>query len=132
MAASLIIAALALGGAAVAVDRRASAREAQAPAAYPPEGRLITVDGRQVHAVTRGTGPDLILIHGASGNTRDFTVALADRLAREFRVTAFDRPGLGWSEDAGAAGIDPRAYPALIDLVDRALRAHQRREPPWL
>jgi mannitol-1-phosphate 5-dehydrogenase len=31
-----------------------------------------------------------------------------------------------------AAGVDPLAYPALIDLVDRALRARQRGEPPWL
>lgn len=98
MAASLIIAALALGGAAVAVDRRASAREAQATAAYPPEGRLITVGGRQVHAVTRGTGPDLILIHGASGNLRDFTLGFMDHLTDRYRVTAFDRPGLGHTD----------------------------------
>jgi pimeloyl-ACP methyl ester carboxylesterase len=30
-----------------------------------------------VHYVADGEGPDLVLIHGASGNTRDFTHALA-------------------------------------------------------
>ncbi|WP_417693159.1 alpha/beta fold hydrolase [Roseibium sp.] len=62
------------------------------------EGRLLQIDGRTVHAVQEGSGPDVILIHGASGNLRDMTFSLAPRLARTFRVTAFDRPGLGFSE----------------------------------
>ncbi len=98
LATSLLLAALALGGAAFAVDRRAAAREADATAAWPPEGRLIEVDGRTVHAVTRGQGPDLVLIHGASGNLRDFTLGFMDQLTDRYRVTAFDRPGLGHSD----------------------------------
>ena len=109
MAASLIIAALAIGGATIAVDRRAGAREAQAAAAYPPEGRLLSVNGRQVHAVTRGTGPDLVLIHGASGNLRDFTLAFMDRLTDRYRVTAFDRPGLGHTDRVSDAFAHPFA-----------------------
>ena len=43
-------------------------------------------------------GPDLILIHGASGNARDMTWRLRPIWTRSYRVIAFDRPGLGWSD----------------------------------
>ncbi len=91
------IAALALTGGALAVDRRAAAREAQAQADFPPEGQLITVNGTTVHVLIRGTGPDLVLLHGASGNLRDFSFGLIDQLSDRYRVIAFDRPGLGYS-----------------------------------
>ena len=109
LVASLVIAAAALGGAAVAVNARAGRREAAAQAAFPPEGQLVDVDGRQVHAVTRGAGPDLVLIHGASGNLRDFTLGFMDRLTSRYRVTAFDRPGLGHSDRVSDALARPFA-----------------------
>ena len=86
---------------------RAGSREAAAREAYPPEGEILSVDGRAVHAVQMGSGPDLVLIHGASANTRDFTFTLAPLLADRYRVTVFDRPGLGWSErlPEGSEGI---------------------------
>lgn len=107
LALSLIAGVMVLGGCAAAVDSRATAREAAAEAAYPPTGRLLSVNGRQVHAHVQGSGPDLVLIHGASGNTRDFTHSLVARLARDYRVIAFDRPGLGWSDDLGQDGLSP-------------------------
>ncbi|MEB8386159.1 alpha/beta hydrolase [Rhodobacteraceae bacterium KMM 6894] len=76
----------------------ANQREEQARAEYPPIGQLLNVDGTQVHAWTRGSGPDVVLLHGAGGNLRDFTFDLAKRLSRTYRVTAFDRPGLGWTD----------------------------------
>lgn len=109
LALSLLAGVMVLGGCAAAVDQRATAREAAAEAAYPPTGRLLQVNGRQVHAHVQGAGPDLVLIHGASGNTRDFTFALVDRLARDYRVIAFDRPGLGWSDALGEDGLSPIA-----------------------
>jgi len=87
-----------LAGCSVIVDRRASEREAEAERAFPPEGRFVTVEGQRVHAVVRGSGPDLVLIHGLSGNLRDFTFSMVDRLAERYRVIAFDRPGLGYSD----------------------------------
>ena len=75
----------------------AARREAATAAAFPPLGQIIMVQGRRVHAMTKGRGPDLIVIHGASGNLRDL-LPLIDLLAPHYRVTAFDRPGLGWSD----------------------------------
>lgn len=81
-----------------AVQWRAAARERHAAETYPPQGRLIEVDGVTVHAEVFGNGPDLVLIHGASGSTRDMTFSLAGILADRYRVIVLDRPGLGWTE----------------------------------
>lgn len=94
--ASLSLAALA--GCAVLTDRQADARTVAAELEFPPEGQFIDVNGRQVHAVVRGQGPDLVLIHGAGGNTREFTFEFMDRLTDRYRVIVFDRPGLGYTD----------------------------------
>jgi pimeloyl-ACP methyl ester carboxylesterase len=90
---------------------RAGVRERRAEAEFPPEGQVLTVNGRRVHAVVTGTGPDLVLLHGLSGNARDFTFALAPALAARYRVIVFDRPGLGFSDPlpAGADGLADQA-----------------------
>ena len=94
---SLSILAAVLVTLALITDAVAARRQAAVAAAFPPLGQILTVNGHKVHALTRGTGPDLILIHGASGNLRDL-LPLIDLLAPGYRVTAFDRPGLGWSD----------------------------------
>lgn len=121
LALSLLLAATAIGGCALITDRRASTREAAAEAAYPPTGSFVEVEGRRIHAHIQGSGPDLVLIHGASGNTRDFTFALVDRLAQDYRVIAFDRPGLGWSEDMGETGISPMHQARLLQQAAERL-----------
>ncbi len=110
-----------LAGGALLVDRRAALREAQAEAAYPPTGQLITVNGSTVHADVQGAGPDLILLHGASGNSRDFTFALVDLLKDDYRVIAFDRPGLGWSDSLGARGRSPISQAQLLQAAAETL-----------
>lgn len=83
---------------------RSAQRESRAEASFPPEGQIVEVDGIAVHAVVMGEGPDVILIHGSSGNTRDMTFALAPILAENYRVIVFDRPGLGYSESFNPDG----------------------------
>ena len=109
--------------------RRARLREEAAEAAHPPRGMLIRVRGdfgqTVIHAEIRGDGPDLILIHGASGSSREFTFQLMDRLKGRFRVIAFDRPGLGWSEDMGDAGVSPQGQVAALRQAAERLRVHR-------
>ncbi len=110
LAASILIlagTALGLGGCAAYVDSRAATREAAAEARYPPLGQLVEVNGRQVHVHVEGAGPDLVLIHGANGNLRDWTFQLAGELAEDYRVIAFDRPGLGWSDPLPDGAVSP-------------------------
>ena len=87
---------------------RIRSREGEIHRLYPPLGQFVTVAGRRVHAVTMGNGPDLVLIHGASGQLRDLA-DLMRHLSPRFRVTAFDRPGLGYSDSLGIAGVAPAA-----------------------
>ena len=94
----MVIALTALVVLIVVVQWRAGAYERAAEIAYPPVGEIVKVDGRAVHVWIQGTGPDLVLIHGASGNMRDFTFDFAGKLTDRYRVIAFDRPGLGWSD----------------------------------
>ncbi len=109
--------ALALLAFAAVVQIRARAHEARAEAASPPEGRILDMGGVQVHAVVMGQGPDLVLIHGASGNARDMTFRLAPRLAERYRVIAFDRPGLGYSDRINQTGA---TIAQQADLLARA------------
>lgn len=115
MAVSLILAGtLALGSSAAAVRRRAAEREAAARVSHPPTGELIEVEGHTLHVHIEGRGPDLVLIHGASGSSRDFTFRFVDRVKARYRVLAFDRPGLGWSDDIGAQGANPLVQAVLL------------------
>jgi pimeloyl-ACP methyl ester carboxylesterase len=76
----------------------AARREAAIEAAFPPEGHLLDVGGTVVHAYAGGPAgaPELVLIHGASGNALDMRL-LGARLGHRFRWAAFDRPGLGYT-----------------------------------
>ena len=87
-------------------------RAAASEAAAPPLGQFVTVNGHKIHALIRGSGPDLILIHGASGNLRDF-LPLIDLLAATYRVIAMDRPGLGWS-DPSPLGMTLQGQAAIL------------------
>ncbi|OWU84838.1 alpha/beta hydrolase [Oceanicola sp. 22II-s10i] len=100
---------------------RVSSRRAAAEAAHPPEGSFVEVDGQRVHYVQKGQGPDVVLIHGASGNTRDMTFSLVDRLAGDFRVTAFDRPGMGYTPRMAASGVTVTDQARLLSGAAQAL-----------
>ncbi|MBI1418140.1 MAG: alpha/beta fold hydrolase [Limimaricola sp.] len=99
MAVKLLAAAAILGAAGTAalnvVDKR---REDAAEAAYPPVGQIVMVGKIRIRAVVMGEGPDLVLIHGASGSIRDMTFDFAPELAKHYRVIVFDRPGMGYSD----------------------------------
>lgn len=130
LAASLLVAGAALAGGALWVGARASAREAAAEARWPAEGQVIRVGERLVHAVVSGSGPDVVLIHGAGGNARDFTFDLVGRLDDRYRVIVFDRPGLGHTPAArdaawSGAGETPSEQAALLRSAAGALGAER-------
>ncbi|MGR3712964.1 MAG: alpha/beta fold hydrolase [Shimia sp.] len=82
-------------------------RNSQAKTDFPPDGAFVEVNGHPVHYVELGdaSAPALVLLHGASGNTRDFTFEIADMLAENYRVIVFDRPGLGHTPALAANGV---------------------------
>src|SRR6056297_985370 len=102
-------------------QHRARLHEARAEAAFPPQGQFIEVNGHRVHALTMGEGPDVVLIHGASGNIRDMTHSLAPRLAKRYRVTIFDRPGLGYTDRINITGATIRQQADLLSAAARQI-----------
>ncbi len=60
------------------------------------QGKFISVNGEQIRYFQKGAGKDILLVHGTPGSLEDWQ-PLMDTLAINFRVTAFDRPGHGYS-----------------------------------
>src|SRR5438876_5539077 len=59
---------------------------------------VVTVENLRVHYVESGTGRTVVLIHGNAGDVEDFEFGTIDRLSRDYRVLAIDRPGHGGSD----------------------------------
>ena len=100
---------------------RAARVEAAAERDFPPSGQFIEVDGTRVHYLEQGKGPALVLLHGASGNLRDMSFSLIDRLAQHYRVIAFDRPGLGYTDVIADMSLSGQAR--LLSQAARQLGA---------
>ena len=88
-------------------------------AAYPATGDFIEIDGVKLHYVAHGDArddqPTIVVVHGASSNTRDLKLGLADTLSQYYRVITFDRPGFGWSERPNGGGhLDPAEQAGLL------------------
>ncbi len=93
---------------------------------FPPTGPILQIDGTQVHAHVEGAGPDLVLLHGASGNAREFTFSLVGKLKDSFRVIALDRPGHGYTgriESRAGLGESPIEQANLLSQAARELGA---------
>ncbi len=125
LAAKILIFLLVLAGLWGWVLYRAAQAEATAEAEFPPQGQLLQVEGHRVHAMVTGEGPDLVLIHGSGGNLRDFTLELAPRLARDYRVILLDRPGHGYTDRVSETGTTLREQAELLSAAARQLGAER-------
>ena len=75
-------------------------------------GQMITIDGVNIRYVQKGAGRDLLLIHGTPSSLEEWQPVF-DRWVGKYRVTAYDRPGHGFSgPPAGETGIDYNAHTA--------------------
>ncbi|WP_082470236.1 MULTISPECIES: alpha/beta hydrolase [unclassified Methylobacterium] len=115
-AALMALGAAALGLTAVVV----SARARQAERDNPPTGRIIDVDGLQVHYAEVGDGEPLVLLHGNGSMLQDFmSSGFVQAAAKRYRVIAFDRPGYGYTERPRSTIWTPSAQ---ADLLRTALQ----------
>jgi pimeloyl-ACP methyl ester carboxylesterase len=93
---------LALGG--FGLWANSAAYSARINSAHPADGRLVDIDGSDMHVLEQGeAGPVVLMIHGASANAREFSWTLAPRLSETHRILMVDRPGHGHSERAPEA-----------------------------
>ena len=70
----------------------------------------VDVDGRSIAFRSAGTGPPVLLLHGAQADSRDWQYQF-DVFAPHFTTIAWDAPGCGESEDLPSPDYD------LDDLV---------------
>ena len=91
-------------------------------AALPPLGRFVDVDGCRIHYLEQGSGPTLLLIHGLSGNMRNFAHSLVERLKDKYRIILVDRPGSGYSTRPRRASATIRAQADTMARFIEALR----------
>ena len=98
--------------------------------AFPPQGRMIEVEGAVLHVVDigpRDAGLPIVMLHGASSNLEVMRHPLGELLAKQHRVILIDRPGHGWSTRARRQDSTPEIQARMIDEalgklgVDRAV-----------
>jgi pimeloyl-ACP methyl ester carboxylesterase len=119
-AAGLAAAAGAAIGGGLALYSGLAARRAER--LVPRDGGIVEVDGTRLHYVDVGAGPAIVMVHGLAGQLRNFTYALTERLAADFRVIALDRPGSGYSSLPPQGTRTLRGQGALIGHFIEALR----------
>ncbi len=86
--------------------------------------RVISADGTPIAVFARGTGPHLVLVHGATADHTAFRV-IEPILAETFTVHAIDRRGRGASGDAPAYAIE-REFEDLAAVADAIARPGER------
>lgn len=85
-------------------------------------GVYLSIDDMQIRYRQLGQGRDVLLIHGLPGSLEDFD-PLMQALASRYRVTAFDRPGQGYSSAVGAKySVEHNAHIAREVIQQLALR----------
>jgi pimeloyl-ACP methyl ester carboxylesterase len=89
-------------------------------AAATMPGRVVDVDGVQLHYVEAGEGPPLVLLHGLNGSTFGFRL-LTPYLAPHFRTIAVDLMGFGYSDRPQhrdySLGAQARLVAGLLDAL---------------
>lgn len=75
--------------------------------------RQSVIDGRRLHYLEAGSGPPLLLLHGASGGGANW-YRLIGPLARRWRVLAPDLPGFGFSDPIEPVGLLGRQVAEFI------------------
>ncbi|MDE4131708.1 alpha/beta hydrolase [Phaeobacter sp. QD34_3] len=102
-------------------------RSYRAHRSHPPEGQFLQLGDARVHAVEMGQpagrAPDVVLIHGSNGSTRDMSFRLAPALADRYRVLMFDRPGLGYSDPLHHRGASLREQAEVLQQAATTLGA---------
>jgi len=93
----------------------------RAEAAVPMDGTTIDVKGARLHYVDRGHGPAIVMVHGLGGQLRNFSYALAERLADDYRLILVDRPGSGYSAATGAVRPGVAEQGAIVGRLIDAL-----------
>jgi pimeloyl-ACP methyl ester carboxylesterase len=93
----------------------------------PPPGKLIAVDGHQMHLYCTGTGSPTVVLESAQGGTWMDWALVQPEVAKFTRVCSYDRAGMGWSEP----GPPPRVSSRIADELNTLL-TQGGQQPPYI
>ncbi|MBW6467227.1 MAG: alpha/beta hydrolase [Brevefilum sp.] len=102
-------------------------RLAQEKSAFPPLGKMVSVNEHQIHVYTEGTG-DLPLVFIAGSGTSSPTLnfkPLYAQLSDEYQIVVIERSGYGWSD----IGSTPRDIDTLLFENRKALELAEIQGP---
>ena len=78
----------------------------------------VLANGINIHYQRVGKGPDLVMIHGLTGNLAVWHLKLVGMLQKEFRITTYDLRGHGYT-DVPRDGYTTSSVPCYLDgLLD--------------
>ncbi len=80
--------------------------------------KFVNLLGESIRYIQQGAGHDILLIHGTPGSIEDWRL-LMDSLVGSFRVTAFDRPGQGYSSSMEYEYHIIENASMVIELIDK-------------
>jgi pimeloyl-ACP methyl ester carboxylesterase len=111
-------------------DARTAAEPGGSPDGYGPQGRSawldvdwsthrrwVTIGGRPLNVVERGSGPPMLLLHGLGGSWQNWLETIP-HFARTHRVVAPDLPGFGDSPLPTEPISMPGYAQAMRELMD--------------
>ncbi len=99
----LLVGAVLLGGALVVGSIYQALGVRTDRAQYPPPGELVDLGSHRMHISCGGSGAATVLLDSGAGGWSMHWFAIRPYLESHARVCAFDRSGLGWSEEGPGA-----------------------------
>jgi len=94
----------------------------KAPQLAPPEIFVALASGPRMHAIVRGEGPPVVLVHGLPGQASEWRATTELLAAHGRRVIAIDRLGYGHSDprdgDDFTLEANARELRELLDALD--------------
>ncbi len=88
--------------------------------AHPPPGKLVDIGTHRLHIDCRGAGHPTILLESGAQLWSSGWRHIHKGLAKDYRVCAYDRAGLGWSETGPLPYDAEQAVHELKILLDNA------------
>ena len=84
---------------------------------YPPPGKIVNINGHQLHMQAAGTGSPTVILEAGLGAMSAGWGWIQPEVAKFTRVVSYDRAGLGWSESDNASPAGSHTARQLHDLL---------------
>ena len=86
-------------------------------ASHPPIGQMVDVGGYKLHIACEGVGSPTVVLDAGAGDLGLTWTKVQPSVAKSTRVCAYDRAGLGWSEQSPR----PRTAEVMVDELHALL-----------